>query len=72
MNKSKVITIEHDTRHLKTYYISSGSKELVEAEKEHLLQQWPSIGYSTSASLVSWNDTAGEWQAKVTRAHHCD
>ena len=61
-----------DTRYLKTYFISADSKEAVEAEKEHLLNQWPRIGYGTSASLVSYCDTSGEWQAKVTRAHHCD
>ena len=61
-----------DTRYLKTYFISADSREAVEAEKEHLLQQWPRIGYGTSASLVSYDDTAGEWQAKVTRSHHCD
>jgi hypothetical protein len=61
-----------DTRYLKTYFISADSREAVEAEKEHLLQQWPRIGYGTSASLVSYDDSAGEWQAKVTRAHHCD
>ena len=61
-----------DTRYLKTYFISADSREAVEAEKEHLLQQWPRIGYGTSASLVSYCDTDGTWQAKVTRAHHCD
>jgi hypothetical protein len=72
MDKSKVMTVEHDTRYLKTYYISSGSKELVEAQKEHLLNQWPRLGYGTSATLASYCDTDGTWQAKVTRAHHCD
>ena len=61
-----------DTRYLKTYFISADSREAVEAEKEHLLQQWPRIGYGTSASLASYDEKTGEWQAKVTRAHHCD
>jgi hypothetical protein len=61
-----------DTRYLKTYFISADSKEAVEAEKERLLQQWPRIGYGTYASRVSYCDTDGTWQAKVTRGRHCD
>lgn len=70
MNKTSVSVM--DTRYLKTYYITSDTKQFVELEKDHLLKQWPTIGYGTSASTTVWNDTDKCWFAKVTRSHHCD
>ena len=70
MHKTSVSVM--DTRYLKTYYITGNDLRAIEDEKKILLQQFPTVGYGTSASTTVWNDTDKCWFAKVTRSHHCD
>ena len=69
---NKVSITETNTRYTKRYYIEGNDLDMVQQSSDNLLMQYPTIGYSTSASSPIWSDTNQLWRIEVTRSHHCD